>query len=170
MNSARSVKSKVFGIDFQALFFKYDFMHVLSTFDIIYTFARRLRILFAKNMKQLFKNLSRSSSLCNSVCFHRCLLKGSLIKVSKVCHALTCPPGCHLNGFVETHARGHMMCSYTLLVPMNQRVLNKPSKEHNMCPGTSCAQLHELLQIIVVITVRAPCICYLYGRVKCNLT
>ena len=51
MNSARSVKSKLFGTDFQALFFKYDFINALSTFDIIYTFARRLRILFAKNMK-----------------------------------------------------------------------------------------------------------------------
>ena len=30
-----------------------------------------------------------------------------------------CPPGHHHNGFVATHALGHMMCSYTLLVPMN---------------------------------------------------
>ena len=37
-----------------------------------------------------------------------------------------CPPGYHHNGFVAVHALGHMMCSYTLLlVPMNQRVLNK---------------------------------------------
>ena len=40
-------------------------------------------------------------------------------------------PGYHRNGFVKTHALGHMMYGYTLLVPMNQRVLNKPSKEHN---------------------------------------
>ena len=43
-----------------------------------------------------------------------------------------CPPGYHHNGFVATHALGHMMYSYTLLVPMNQRVLNKLSKEHEL--------------------------------------
>ena len=62
-----------------------------------------------------------------------------------------CPPGYHHNGFVATHALGHMMYGYTLLVPMNQRVLNKLSKEHNalghmMCNRTSCAQVHELSQ------------------------
>ena len=31
-----------------------------------------------------------------------------------------CPPGYHHNCFVATHALAHMMCSYTLLVPMNQ--------------------------------------------------
>ena len=36
-----------------------------------------------------------------------------------------CPPGYHHNGFVATHALGHIMYGYTLLVPMNQRVLNK---------------------------------------------
>ena len=30
-----------------------------------------------------------------------------------------CPPGYHHNGFVATHALGHMMYGYTLLVPMN---------------------------------------------------
>ena len=39
-----------------------------------------------------------------------------------------CPPGYHHNGFVTTHALGHMMYGSTLLVPMNQRVLNKQSK------------------------------------------
>ena len=43
-----------------------------------------------------------------------------------------CPPGSHHNGFVATHALGHMMYGYTLLVPMNQRVLNKQSKERNI--------------------------------------
>ena len=42
-----------------------------------------------------------------------------------------CPPGYHHNGFVATHALGHMMYGSTLLVPMNQRVLNKQSKERN---------------------------------------
>ena len=43
-----------------------------------------------------------------------------------------CPPGYHHNGFVATHALGHMMYDYTLLVPMNQRVLNRQSKESNI--------------------------------------
>ena len=34
--------------------------------------------------------------------------------------------------FVATHALGHMIYGYTLLVPMNQRVLNKQSKERNI--------------------------------------
>ena len=62
------------------------------------------------------------------------------------------------SGFVATHALGNMMYSYTLLVPMNQRVHNKQSKEHNTCwalfgsllPAmfncASCAQVHELPQ------------------------
>ena len=42
-------------------------------------------------------------------------------------------PGYHHNrGFVATHAPGHMMNGYTFLVPLNQRVLNKPSKKHNI--------------------------------------
>ena len=41
-------------------------------------------------------------------------------------------PGCHHNGIVATHALGHMMYGYTLLEPVNQRVLNKQSKERNM--------------------------------------
>ena len=39
---------------------------------------------------------------------------------------------CHHNGFVPTDTRGYMMYSYTLLVPVNQRVLSKPSKEHSI--------------------------------------
>ena len=39
-----------------------------------------------------------------------------------------CLPGYHHNGFVATHALEHMMYGYTLLVPMNQTVLNKQSK------------------------------------------
>ena len=49
-----------------------------------------------------------------------------------------CPPGYHHNGFVITHGLGDMMYGYTLLVPMNQRVLNKQSLasvrfEHSVC-------------------------------------
>ena len=40
-----------------------------------------------------------------------------------------CPPGYHHNGFLASHGLGHMMNNYKLLVPMNQRVLKKTSKE-----------------------------------------
>ena len=43
-----------------------------------------------------------------------------------------CPPGYHHDGFVASHALGHMMYGYTLLVGMNQRVLNKLSKERRI--------------------------------------
>ena len=43
-----------------------------------------------------------------------------------------CPPGYHYNGFVTTLALGHMMYFYTLLVPMNQRMLKELSKERNI--------------------------------------
>ena len=33
-------------------------------------------------------------------------------------------PGCHLGDFFPTHALGHVMYGYSLLVPMKQRVLN----------------------------------------------
>ena len=42
------------------------------------------------------------------------------------------PPVYHHNGFVATHAVGHMLYGYTSLVPVNQRVLNKLSKECNV--------------------------------------
>ena len=42
-----------------------------------------------------------------------------------------CLPGYHHNSFVETHALGHMMYGFTLLVPMNQRLLKKQSKKRN---------------------------------------
>ena len=56
-----------------------------------------------------------------------------------------CPPGYHHNGFVATHALGHMMYGYTLLVPMNQRVLNKLSKEHNIS-GHKRSTTHRVLK------------------------
>ena len=43
-----------------------------------------------------------------------------------------CHPARHHNGFVATHALGHMINGYTLVVPMNQRVLHKPSKKRNI--------------------------------------
>ena len=44
---------------------------------------------------------------------------------------------------MATHALGHMIYGYTLLVPMNERVLNKPSKEHNI-RGISIIMLSSL--------------------------
>ena len=34
---------------------------------------------------------------------------------------IMCLPGYYHNGFVATHALGHMMYGYTLLVTMNQK-------------------------------------------------
>ena len=56
-----------------------------------------------------------------------------------------CPPGYHHHGFVATHALGRMMYGYTLLVPMNQRVLNKLSKEHNIS-GHKWFTTHRVLK------------------------
>ena len=39
-----------------------------------------------------------------------------------------CSPSSHRNVFVAIYSLGHMMYSYTLLVPMNQKELNKLSK------------------------------------------
>ena len=36
-----------------------------------------------------------------------------------------CPPGYHHNGFVATHAPGHMSCPYIM----------SPGKPYIMCPG-----------------------------------
>ena len=40
-----------------------------------------------------------------------------------------CRPSYHHNGFVATHAFEHTMYGYTLLVPMNQKVLNKLAQQ-----------------------------------------
>ena len=47
-------------------------------------------------------------------------------------------PVYHHNGFMATHALGHMMYGYTLLVPMNQRVLILlfVRFEHSVCCGS----------------------------------
>ena len=65
------------------------------------------------------------------------------------------PPGYHHSGFVATHSLGHMMYGYTLLVPTNQRVLNKLSKEHNISDPRHIVMLSQ--KRIVVITGRAHC-------------
>ena len=49
-----------------------------------------------------------------------------------IIETMSSPSYHHNRGFVATHAPGHMMNGYTFLVPLNQRVLNKPSKKHNI--------------------------------------
>ena len=55
------------------------------------------------------------------------------------------PPGYHHNGFTATHAVGYMMYGYILLGPMNQRVLNKLSKERNVS-GHKWSTTHRVLK------------------------
>ena len=56
-----------------------------------------------------------------------------------------CPPGYHHNGFVATHVLGHIMYGYTLLVSINQRVLNKLSKEYNIS-GNKLPTTHRVFK------------------------
>ena len=76
-----------------------------------------------------------------------------------------CPPGYHCNGSVATHALGHMMYHYTLLVPVNQTIkLLALLVEHSLvhwyqqCVTVNhvpkCMSCHKA---IVVITGRAHC-------------
>ena len=57
------------------------------------------------------------------------------------------PTGYHHDGFVATHAFGDLMSRCNFLVPMSQRVFNKPSKERNIiCHNplhTECSNLTE---------------------------
>ena len=43
------------------------------------------------------------------------------------------PPSYYHNDFVATEALGYMMYGYTLLVPVTQRVPDKPRNERNIC-------------------------------------
>ena len=56
-----------------------------------------------------------------------------------------CPPSYHYNGFVAAHALGHMMYGYTFVLLMNQSVLNKQSKEHNIS-GHKWSKTHRMLK------------------------
>ena len=60
---------------------------------------------------------------------HRSKMSITYIYVIKKTDNVPCGYYQSTNGRVVTHALGHIMYGYTLLVPMNQRVLNKPSKE-----------------------------------------
>ena len=67
-----------------------------------------------------------------------------------------CPPGYHHNGFVATDALRHMVYGYTLLVPMNQRVLNKLSNKQTyiMLPMTTSSLISDVIfeRAILIIT------------------
>ena len=56
-----------------------------------------------------------------------------------------CPPNYHHSGFVATHVLGRMMYGCTLLVPMNQTVLNKRRKERNISGHKRC-KTHRVLK------------------------
>ena len=69
-----------------------------------------------------------------------------------------CPPSYRQNDFVATHALGHMMYSYTLLIPMNQRVLNKLIKGDQQYRGLKCHRskinvicFHDCIYIMLVL-------------------
>ena len=75
-----------------------------------------------------------------------------------------CRPGYHHNGFVATHALGHMMYGYTLLVPMNQITLLALLVEHSLVHWyQQCVTVHRVPKCmschkaIMVITGRAHC-------------
>ena len=73
------------------------------------------------------------------------------------------PPGlgCHHNGFVATHAFGHMIYGYTLLVRMNQRVLSKLSKEHKVHIVTKLLWWQPGGHIVFMITYIFCSSCYI---------
>ena len=70
-----------------------------------------------------------------------------------------CPPRYHHNGFVATHALGYMMYGYRLLIPVNQRVLNKLNKEY-IVSGHKSTTTHSVEQnghnIYVIIQTICP--------------
>ena len=67
-----------------------------------------------------------------------------------------CPPGYHHNDLVATDGLGDMMYGYTLLVPMNQRVLNKLSNKQTyiMLPMTTSSLISDVIfeRAILIIT------------------
>ena len=70
-------------------------------------------------------------------------------------------PSYHYNGFVATHALEHMMCGYTLLVPMKQRVLNISDPRHTECTNLTqarwakyvCAVMKTMCTLVIAIMV-----------------
>ena len=73
-----------------------------------------------------------------------------------------CPRSYYHSGFVATHALGHMIYGYTLLVPMDQRVFNKLSKEHKAI--SHCGDSFTAVTIYCVIRYG---MCYLLHAFLC---
>ena len=74
---------------------------------------------------------------------------------------MMCRPGYHHNCFMATHALGYLMYGYTLLVPVNQRVLNKLSKEPNVSShkwSTTHRVLNTVFSSLLFIIVKEPII------------
>ena len=72
-----------------------------------------------------------------------------------------CHPGCYesTNGPMVTHALGYIMDGYTLLVPMNQSVLNKSSKEHdNFLVRTEFINPMEVSESNIYVAKKIKCI------------
>ena len=70
----------------------------------------------------------------------------------------------HYKYFLKvTHALGSMICSYML--PINQRVLNKPSNEHNKSFGYIYIHIHIYLYTYIYI-----CIIYIYIYITLTYT
>ena len=74
-----------------------------------------------------------------------------------------CPPSYHHNGFVATHPHGHMMYGYMLLIPMNQRVLNKQSCHKAIVVITGRVHcFHDYIYIYIYIYLHAYKYIYIY--------
>ena len=73
-----------------------------------------------------------------------------------------CPPGYHRNGFMATHALGHMMYGFILLVSMNQKVLNTLSKERNISghkwsPTQRVLKSHKSKMGVIYVIIKTMC-------------
>ena len=66
-----------------------------------------------------------------------------------------CPPGYHYNGFMATHALGHMIYGYTLLVPMAVHAVVKQYaaqfilQSHHICLFKSSFKFNDHLKSIL---------------------
>ena len=70
-----------------------------------------------------------------------------------------CPPGYYDDGFGAIHVLGHMMYGYTLLVLINQCVLNKLGKERNISGHLSDLWHTECSNLKVL---KSPCLYIIY--------
>ena len=81
---------------------------------------------------------SQTSMAFQAILFFFFFVTKNVLNRTLVIMKTMCPPTYNHNDFAETHTLGHMMYSYTLLVPINQRVLKNLSKEHNVSGQKRC--------------------------------